>query len=293
MSCVESYKEFLDHVRNVMIERGVEITGDLSVRSFVIAEMGIKFIPRLINLTMDECVQVCTLYEHGYTTRKRGLSNDDKIKLMCAHLSSGFDFKLLDLDLLPTIVFTPEMFKYFCLNYPSILMFGKFGYTESTCEYAIGKSVFEIRRIIDNKEQVTEELFNHCINYYIECGYWIGLIPSKCLNQSHYNKAFDKYISKDPQSWDEASLALLANHVSEDRLHIIVKHLPWVLNHVDKYRELFKDIYTKTVDDYEKEYILLNQLVTEDITLAVISKSYKAFEYNTIKSLEEEDREYD
>lgn len=290
MSCAESYKEFLDHARSVMINKGVEVTGDLSIRSFVISEMGIKFIPRLITLTMDERIQVCTLYEGGYTMCRRGLSNDDKIKLMCAHLQSGFDFKLLDLDLLPTIAFTPEMFKYFCLNYPSFLIFGKFGYTESTCEYVISKSVFEIERI---KEHVNEELFNHCINYYIECGYWIGLIPSKCLNQSHYNKAFDKYISKHPRNWDDESLALLANHVSEDRLHNIVKHIPWVLNHVDKYRKLFKDIYTKTVDDYEKEYILLNQLVTEDISLTVISKSYKAFEYDRIKSLEEEDREYD
>ena len=74
MSCAESYKEFLDHARSVMINKGVEVTGDLSVRSFVISEMGIKFIPRLINITMDECVQVCTLYEDGYTTCKRGLS---------------------------------------------------------------------------------------------------------------------------------------------------------------------------------------------------------------------------
>lgn len=293
MSCNESYKEFLDHVRNVMIERGVEITGDLSVRSFVIAEMGIKFIPRLINLTMDECIQVCTLYEDGYTMCRRGLSKDDKIKLMCAHLQSEFDFKLIDLDLLPWQMFDPIMIKHLSENYPSSIMFDKFGYTKTTCEYAIDESVFEIRRIIDNKEQLTEELFNHCINYFIDCGYWIGLIPSKCLNQSHYNKAFDKYISKDPQSWDEASIALLANHVSEDRLHIIINKLPWVLNHVDKYRELFKDIYTKTVDDYEKEYILLNQLVTEDISLTVISKSYKAYEYNQIQAQQEEAREYD
>lgn len=293
MSCAESYKEFLDHARSVMINKGVEVTGDLSVRSFVISEMGIKFIPRLINLTMDECIQVCTLYEDGYTMCRRGLSNDDKIKLMCAHLQSGFDFKLIDLDLLPPIAFSPKMFNYFCTDYPPFKMFEKFGYTKATCEYAIDKNVFEIKRIIDNKEQVTEELFNHCINYYIECGYWIGLIPSKCLNQLHYNKAFDKYISKDPHSWDDASLALLANYVSEDRLHIIINKLPWVLNHVDKYRELFKDIYTKTVDDYEKEYILLNQLVTEDISLTVISKSYKAYEYNQIQAQQEEAREYD
>lgn len=293
MSYTDSYKEFIDHARNVMIKKGVEITGDLSIRSFVIGEMGIKFIPRLINLTMDECVQVCTLYEDGYTTCKRGLSNDDKIKLMCAHLQSGFDFKLIDLDLLPATVFTPKMFNHFCSNYPSIATFDKFGYTKTTCEYAIDKSVFEIRRIIDNKEQLTEELFNHCINYFIDCGYWIGLLPSRCLNKPHYNKAFDKYISKDPQSWDDASLALLANHVDETRLYIIINKLPWVLSHVDKYRELFKDIYTKTVDDYEKEYILLNRLVTEDISLTVISKSYKAFEYKQIKNQEEEDRDYD
>lgn len=293
MSCAESYKEFLDHARSVMINKGVEVTGDLSIRSFVISEMGIKFIPRLINLTMDECIQVCTLYEDGYTMCRRGLSNEDKIKLMDAHLRAGHDFKLLDLDILHWQMFDPKMIKHLSKNYPSSTMFDKFGYTKTTCEYAIDKNVFEIKRIIDNKEQVTEELFNHCINYYIECGYWIGLIPSKCLNQLHYNKAFDKYISKDPHSWDDASLALLANYVSEDRLHIIINKLPWVLNHVDKYRELFKDIYTKTVDDYKKEYILLNQLVTEDISLTVISKSYKAFEYEQIKSHEEEYRDYD